>query len=408
MVFGFRFQIVRSDAAFVFDYGDGPVRGNRPRGRNYIPMQLKPVYVVVHAGNYTEKSGKIERPARIQSRKGALSMRKSFLVALAVSSAIFFSCAIDPEVVRIWGGDVSVPELLSLEVVSETGLVARFSRPVSLTVASVAIPGTATADSGDEVLDVSWGYADDGKTVELSVSRNPGIGVRAVLSGTVEDERGNTLTFAFPYTGWNDRVPDMVINEVRVSYSKPKVEYVELFMLSDGNLGGVKIENPRNAKNPSYEFPSAEVRAGEYVVWHVRSVEEGLVDEIGAADASGGTEARIDARDFWSDFSSSPLKADNALLLRARKGGPIVDALLLSSGTLADWPTDEVRAAAKEAFESGAWQTGAGIGDAASSFGASPTRTVGRDSLSTDTDGPGDWAVCATSKCSPGAVNAAR
>ena len=102
------------------------------------------------------------------------------------------------------------------------------------------------------------------------------IGTHAVFSASVADSNGNSLSFSVPVTAFNDRVPKLRINEIRTVYSKPKVEYIELYALSDGNLSGVQVSCAMNTANPAYEFPAAEVRAGDYIVYHLRSVEEGL------------------------------------------------------------------------------------------------------------------------------------
>jgi hypothetical protein len=320
----------------------------------------------------------------------------------ALVSCTLFSCSLDPEAVKIWGGDVTVPALLSLETVSESDIVAKFSQSVSVVDASVTVCGSGSK------LAANWTPGDDGKSVVFTVSGTPGIGMRAILSGSVSDGRGDTLSFSVPYTGFNTRPPELRINEIRTSYSKPHVEYIELYAVRAGNLGGVEIRYAGNKDNPAYEFPPAEVKAGEHILYHLRTVEEGLVDETDSLSASAGADTRSDARDFWNNLTRSPLKADNVILLRERKGGRIMDAVLLASAKLTDWPTDALRSAAAEAVAAGAWKPGSLVTDAVPSDGMAPTMTLGRDAASTDTDCPADWALCATRKCSPGAANPAR
>jgi len=323
---------------------------------------------------------------------------------LAGALAVFalFSCSLDPEAVKIWGGDVTVPTLLSLETVSESDIVAKFSQAVSVVDAAV------TVSRDGSTLAARWAPLSDGKSFVFTVSGTPGIGMRAMLTGSVSDGRGDTLAFSVPYTGFNTRVPELRINEIRTSYSKPKVEFIELYAVKGGNLGGVEIRYVGNEDNPAYEFPPAEVKAGEYIVYHLRTVEEGLVDEVDSMSASAGVETRSDARDFWNNLTRSPLKGDNVILLRERKGGRIMDAVLSASAKLTDWPTDSLRAAAAEAVAAGAWKPGALASDAVPSDGMTPTRTLGRDERSTDSGFAADWALCPKSKCSPGGVNPAR
>jgi len=321
------------------------------------------------------------------------------IIFLAVLTACS-SCDMDPEVVSIWGGDLSVPKLLGVETESPTTLLASFSAPVTILDSSVVVP-----DSGaDSSRSARWECGGGENCVRFTLNEKLGIGTHAVLAAMVADSKGNSLSFSVPVTAFNDHVPKLRINEVRMAYSKPKVEYVELYALSDGNLSGVEISCAMDTADPAYEFPAAEVRAGDYIVYHLRSVEEGLVDETGALDASAGTDARPFARDFWNTLSKSPLKPTNVILVRARKGGKILDALLCAETGVADWP-DALRSAVDEAVASGAWKPGSSIQDATVSSGSTATRTIGRNALSDDTDTAADWSICATGKCSPGAVN---
>lgn len=312
------------------------------------------------------------------------------------------SCALDAGLVGVWGGDCASPVLESLVSVSESELVAVFSDPVTVTGVRLYPRSGASADSGSAV---RWESLGDTPEIRFILEEPPAIGIPSVLSATVEDERGNSLSFAWPFTGYNSRPARLRINEIRTAYSKPKVEYIEFLVLESGNLSGVEITNARNEDNPAYVFPAAEAAAGEYVVYHLRSVEDGLVDETGATDISVGTDARPAARDFWDTLTSSPLKKTNVIIVRCRAGGPIMDALLCAESTVSAWPTDALSRAAGEAFASGAWGPGADPAGAAVTDATTATRTLGRRPSADDTGTAADWAVCRTGKASPGAAN---
>lgn len=331
------------------------------------------------------------------SRVAALSL----IVAVA-SWAALASCAVGPESLSVWGGDAAAPELRSVTVEGEESVLVQFTEPVTVRDAVVNVPSDGRQFTAD------WTALGDGKSVSFEISGRLGIGVRAFLSGSVSDGKGSTLTFSVPFIGYNPRPASLAINEVRIDYDSPKVEYVELYVRGAGNLGGTQICNSRNEKRATYEFPPVEVSVGEYVVYHLRSVEEGLVNETGAIDASAGADSSPFARDFWDAQKSAPLKGDNVLLVRERDGGRIMDALFLSASALADWPTAAVTRAATDAFEAGQWKPGLGIADSVPCADATPTRTVGRDDRSTDTDSASDWAICDKSKSSPGKANPAR
>ncbi len=304
------------------------------------------------------------------------------------------SCAVDAAVLSVWGSDAAPPTLLSVTPRSSTLVSVAFSGPVRVLDASAA-------SEGGQDLGARWAEGETA-SVEFSLSSALPAGGRGLIEGTVADGAGSTLSFTVPFTGYNERPAVLRINEVRFDYSKPKVEFVEFLVLRGGNLGGITIENYRNAARPVTELPPCEVSAGDFVVWHLRSVEEGLVTELGAVDVSAGTDSNPQARDIWDDQTSAPLKGTNALLLRERRGGALQDALLAAETAFADWPSDAVSAAAREAETAGLWP-GSSLGSAVNTDGTSPTRTLGR--ISAGEGGAGEWAVCPTGKCSPGGAN---
>lgn len=310
------------------------------------------------------------------------------------------SGAMEKGTVSIWGGDVTVPKVVSLEIVSGTELNAAFTAPISVSRANVVL-----SDTPDEVIPVTWEIGADANSIRFFLADGIGIGINAALSASVTDARGNTLSFSMPFTGFNNRVPRLRINEIRTEYSKPKVEYIELYVVEGGNLGGVEIYNAMNTVKSTFEFPASEVAPGDYIVYHLRSVEVGLVDETGPVDVSAGIDARPGARDFWDNLTSSPLKKTNVILVRERKGGAILDALLCAETGKTEWPNDTVRLAAEEAFAAGAWLPGPLVVDAVISTGTTVTRSIGRNEVSGDTGTAKDWKISATSKCSPGATN---
>lgn len=329
-------------------------------------------------------------------------MRK--LILLCIVGSIFFltacaSCSLDSPGVTVWGGDVTCPKMIRMTVVSGNELVVSFSGKISVQRADVTLIAAAS------VIPVIWKEGGDINSISFLLKDAISIGRQATLAASVTDIQGNSLSFSVPFVGYNDRVAQLRFNEIRVDYSKPKVEYIELYVLKGGNTGGIEIQNAMNAVRPSYEFPPVEVAAGDYLVYHLRSVEEGLVNETDVLNASAGVDARPGARDFWDTLKSAPLKKTNVLVLRERKEGAIMDALLTAETGKTAWPEDKVKLLAEEAVAAGAWMPGSTVQDAVCSTGTSPTRTLGRNELSLDSGSAADWKICATGKCSPGATN---
>ncbi|HNY21723.1 MAG TPA: hypothetical protein PKO22_06190 [Treponemataceae bacterium] len=334
------------------------------------------------------------------------------IAAVAIGVCSLASCAMDPEIVTVFGGGISVPKLVSVETRGSREIRATFSLPVTVTGASV-IPGesavTGEPGSGaDQSIPItaSWEESpDEPGEIAFILDEAIAVGSTAYLSATVEDSGGNSLSFSVPFIGYNERPPRLLINEIRTDYVNPKVEFIEFFALSDGNLAGVEISCAADKSGIAWSFPSAEVRAGDYVMYHLRSVEDGLVNETGSTDASGGTEARADARDFWDNRKSSPLKETNVIVVRERKGGTILDALLVAEPDKASWPTDAISRAASEVVSVAAWKGDGSVATAASALGMTPTRTLGRNPGAPDTDSAADWALCPKLKASPGTRN---
>lgn len=324
-------------------------------------------------------------------------MRNWFTYALLASVLLFatgcVSCALDPEIVDMWGGDSEPPVFLGAHPVSSTLFSVQFSESVKVERAQLIF--------NESVIPVLWTYGDGDRSVDFTSDIPMGAGTEFILSSAVSDSRGNTLSFAVPLTGFNDRPARLRINEIRFDYSKPKVEYIEFYVLEDGNLAGVEIFNAMNETKPTYAFPFVDVQAGEYVVWHLRSIEEGLIDEIDDVAASAGIDARPFARDFWDTQTKAPLKKTNVILLRERSGGPLMDAFICAETSKVEWPTETVRLAAEEAFREGFWKKGPLITDAIVSTGTTTTRTLGY----TESGGLPGWVISPTSKCSPGAAN---
>ena len=190
------------------------------------------------------------------------------------------------------------------------------------------------------------------------------IGVPFVLRGSVSDTKHSVLDFALPFEGANTHPAKLRITEIRPLYSsKPKSEFIEFIVMKSGNLAGITITNVGDKQNPHYRFPAAEVSAGETVVYHWRSVEEGIRDELTVKTISGGTQACSTARDFWGPHTSIPKRNANVILIRTGLDGDIQDAILYCTekefakrGATPAWNDEELVREAESAVASGAWQ----------------------------------------------------
>ena len=279
------------------------------------------------------------------------------------------SCAITPEGISILSGNYESPKILELKVLSENSINLTFSTPIHHDLGK----GKWKIDS-EQSFDCTKTY---------------------IIEGYVLDERKNSLYFKDSFIGYNARVPKVVINEIRTEYSKPKVEFIELKVLSDGNLGGMELLVASD--EDSYILPAVEVKSGDLVVIHYRNIEDGCVDEVkDDLSLSTATESS-EARDLWLKNEKARIAKSDVILLKDKLQGDIVDSLLFCDSSFLDWKTEFISECASFAISSGSW-----IGNPVNSDGLTATRTLSRVNLNKDASA---WIVTATSKASPGKEN---
>jgi len=330
-------------------------------------------------------------------KRGRFFCRFLIPAFLAFSAA---SCSSDGDIQQILGASVQAPVFLDSKPVSPTEIVFRFSKPVR--VASLSF------DSGLEAQSIH-----EGQEVRVSFAQPLEAGKKITADILVEDSGRNTLNVVVPFRARNDRMPGLVFNELRTEFSRPRVEFVEFFAPEAGNLGAMRLFIAGHSlSKPAYEFPPVEVKAGEYIVLHLRTIGEGSVDETGANLAlSGGTDAQATARDFWIPGSSKLLHRTSALWLMDQDDR-VIDAVILCENP-ADWGRNNSAAAAEFLARNGTWLPAAagwvpGPADAVATAGTTATRTISRDEGIPPASRPGSWYVVATGNATPGRENSTR
>ena len=323
------------------------------------------------------------------------------------------SCSTEGGMQQILGVRAEAPVFLDCRPVSSTELVFRFSQPVRVV--------SLNFDSELETESI-----EDGREVKVTFARSPGEGRKITADILVEDSGRNTLNVIVPFRARNDRMPVLVFNELRFDYSgsnNNRVEFVEFKVLEAGNLGAMRLFIAHQSlTTPFYEFPPAEVKAGEYIVLHTRTVEEGCVDETaGALDLSKGVDAQAGARDFWIPGSKKLLHNTNGLWLLNQDDG-IIDALLLSEtadlGGVSAALSKTFAAAADFLGGKKAWLSLSGgvipedwipsPADAVHTKGTSNTKTLCRDEALPPERRAGNWYITATSNATPGKANSTK
>ena len=299
---------------------------------------------------------------------------------------------------KIIGSKSEAPVFLSCQAVSENEINFLFSQPVK-----VMSLNFSPAIELDEV--------ENGSTIRVTFGKGPGPGERLTADLLAEDKNGNTINILVPFLTRNNRIPPLIINEIRTEYSKPKCEFIELKALKAGNMGALRVFIVGNNKAPMvYEFPPVEVAAGEYITLHLRTTEETNRDELGKnLEESGGADSSPTARDLWIPGSSKLLRKTDAIYL-LDQDDQVVDAVMLSENADPWWSKDYFADTAEFLFNAGAWTNPDGKicspADAVSSSGTTGTRTICRDeTLSENSGTAADWYITANSSATPGRPN---
>ena len=318
-------------------------------------------------------------------------------VLLSVVVLSFFtgiSCTLNPQGIHILNGDYTSPKLLSFDLLSENSASVRFSRSIILDEIQVENLTSKT--------NVDIEATDNGNGVwQIIFTENMDCANFYTLEGNVKDAHGNSLYFKNKFQGYNSRVPQLQLNEIRTELSKPKCEFIELLILSDGNLAGMQIITASDGEEKSIILPPAEVKKGEFVVIHMRKLEEDCVNELDENTLiSGGTESGTH-RDLWIDNTSARIAKSDIIIVKDRFDGNIVDALIFRESSCQNWKNEYMNKCAQEVFQSGIWQ-GKDEESAVCSDGLTVTRTLCRKD---DSHSPNSWIVVATGKHSPGKEN---
>ncbi|MBP5443091.1 MAG: hypothetical protein J6Y60_07610 [Treponema sp.] len=207
------------------------------------------------------------------------------LVAVVVVSMLPVGCRSSVDGVEFLQGDFSVPELDNILVCDPYSLSLSFTKPVQVNAACVSEKDEEEESTvtGKNQVPVSSALDEDGYTVNFKMDEKTRIGQKYVLDAELEDESGNTLTVQVEFKGFNDRIPSLVMSELRMKKKSNKSgpEFVEFYALSSGNTSGLILVSGANGTENCYEFPAMEVKAGECIVVHLRNDCEGSVDETG-------------------------------------------------------------------------------------------------------------------------------
>lgn len=275
------------------------------------------------------------------------------LQSLFISGVVIFvvcplSCHISPQGIELVGGDYISPKIESYKIIDGKHINLKFSEDISLN--SVVIE-----NKNKDLISVK--SIEKGKNIgELIVGleKDTEIGCEYVMGGVVNDKYGNTLTFSLPFSGYNEKVPLLLISEVQTRYSKVsdlryRCEFVKLHVLEDGNLFGLIIGSASNGKDLDYHFPPLEVKKNDIIVVHFRNKGEGCIDELGNdLDLSFAPNSCKIGRDLWLNNQGSAFSdSGDVIYLKNIITNKIMDGFMYSNQSKESWSSDSLEYAQK-------------------------------------------------------------
>jgi hypothetical protein len=327
-------------------------------------------------------------------------------IVVLIATVLLGSCAPLPPVAFLAGADVAPPVVTRLQFRSPTELEVGFDEPVRL-VADPLYPPTVSALHVDEREEA---------TLVFRFDPAPSPTEEHYVEAQVADAAGNHLRFVARFHGLNALVPAMIINELVTSSSTNHGEFVEIRILSDGNLAGATLyEGIPNGWDQRFTFPSVDVVAGDYVVVHFRP--QGIPEEINETtdrSASGGRNASPEAWDFWVPGGTGLSTNNGVLTLVENPLGGYIDAVIYTNRTsdsdtrYRGFGSTKMLSRAEAVAQARQWVAAEGLivpEDAIHSGGSTATRSMSRRSDGRDTNSAADWHITPTRGATPGSVN---
>lgn len=329
------------------------------------------------------------------------------LAGITIAAVMPFSCKITEQGIKILGGDYAPPVLNSYRVVDENTLELEFSEKVFVSgyVVAQAVDELFDSEQHSESLDLSpalerasgvYGSVpcsvntdDSGCIVNVCFEQNMEVGQNYEFYSQVRDNVGNTLTLVVPFSGFNSRVPELLLTEIQTesvsSQNKAEKttgtyrnEYVEFLVLKGGNLAGLELCSGYDGEAKQYVFPALEVMTGEVFVVHMRNRGNGCISEEGDnLDEAFSSYATEGVRDLWASIESTTLgNKTDIIILRNRADGRLLDAVMFRASSIQEW-TKTMNEYSVLIDESGIYESG-DVENAFITDGMTATKTMSR------------------------------
>jgi hypothetical protein len=317
---------------------------------------------------------------------------------------LLLSCTDDSALDNLLGISAEAPMYTGYKVISSKQIDFSFSTDVNVKYARFE-PAVEIAETRG------------GKSISIIMAEERVGGEKLTADILVEDKDGNSLNLLIPFRTRNNRVPKVVINEIRTEYSKPRAEFIEIKTKTAGNLGAIRLfAVSSDNKEPVYEFPPVEVAANEYIILHLRTIStDTAIDETGTnlalAISGNRSDTPSDARDLWAASNKKLLHKTDVVYLMDQDD-KILDGIAFCEDEKAWAKNKSFEKAAELLAEQKQWLSKEGISiktpeakDVFKSLGITLTRTLCRDETKQDSNTSADWYIAASSKNTPGKQN---
>lgn len=296
------------------------------------------------------------------TKKMLISQLSEILLAFGLTAAVVLctmaaSCRVVPEGINIIGGEYKSPQLLNVNVNSKNNVEISFSKEVSFIELSLQ---NQKKDEKINLLQTEATILESEILYEFLPESELSCTENYVLSGIIEDEKQNSLTFTTEVTGFNNNVPKLVLSEIRNQYTNPKVEFIEFKSLSSGNTAGMIVEIVYKDVVTEYTFPAIAVTENQYVLLHLRSKDETCIDEIPNENGNNFSKATYspcsveDVCDLWVKANEKIIGDYGIILIKERKNGKVIDGIAFGE-TAENFSTPSLTTKYAELAQSDIW-----------------------------------------------------
>ena len=237
-------------------------------------------------------------------KRDVLNILLKSLVAFGITTIVCLctmsaSCKISPEGIRILESDYTTPKLINIQLSNSSQLFIEFDKEIALKQLEI----TNKENSENKIL-VDLANIEKNTAFFIDCKTNFSILEKYDFFGVAEDEKFNTLTFSATLQGFNANVPKLAISELRTYYQKPSMEFVELVAQTDGNIVGMVLEVYYKSEPTKLLLPPVDVKSGDYIIVHGRSLDETCVNESDNWTVASHKDAVADVLDLWINADS--------------------------------------------------------------------------------------------------------